>query len=61
MKESLIEKAAAKYGSDLIKIDILNDGLIHKSYKVVYRESPSILLQCINKNIFSNPEKIIEN
>ena len=61
MKESIIEKAAIKYGNDLIKFSTLSEGLIHKTYKVVFKESSPILLQCINKNIFSNPEKIIEN
>ena len=61
MKDSLIEKAAIKYGKDLLKIDALNEGLIHKTYKVVYQETPPILLQCINKNIFSEPKNIIEN
>ena len=58
MKASLVENAALKYGSDLIKIIPLSDGLIHKTYKIVYKESPSILLQCINKMIFGKPEKI---
>jgi|SRR5688572_26185640 len=61
MKESLVEKAAIKYGRDLVKIDIVGEGLIHKTYKVIFRDNPPILLQCINKNIFSAPEKIIQN
>ena len=61
MKESIIEKAAIKYGKDLLKIAALKEGLIHNTYKVVYREDREILLQCVNENIFGEPEKIIEN
>jgi len=61
MKESTIEKAAINYGKDLVKINTLSEGLIHKTYKVTYKETATVLLQCINKNIFSEPEKIIEN
>lgn len=61
MKENLIEKAAGKYGKGLKKISALSEGLIHKTYKVAFEDGDSILLQCVNNNIFRQPENMIEN
>ena len=61
MNESLIETVGCQYGKELSEIKIIAEGLIHKTYKLSFKKSAPVLLQCINKNIFKQPEKIIQN
>jgi Ser/Thr protein kinase RdoA (MazF antagonist) len=61
MKDSLIKEAAAQYGNGLAKIEVINEGLIHNTYKLSFKENPPVLLQHINTTVFQQPEKIIQN
>jgi Phosphotransferase enzyme family len=61
MKESKIEEAAAQFGKGIATINILGNGLINRTYKIDFTESPSIVLQCINQTTFPQPENIIAN
>jgi hypothetical protein len=61
MKESIIEKAAVQFGKGNATYYPLGNGLINRTYKVDYVESPSVVLQCINQTTFPQPENIINN
>lgn len=61
MKESIIEKAAVQFGKGNATYNPLGNGLINRTYKVDYAESPSVVLQCINQTTFPQPENIINN
>src|SRR5450432_901009 len=61
MNESAIEKAAVQFGKGTPVITILGNGLINRTYKTAFPESPSIVLQCINQTTFPQPENIINN
>lgn len=56
-----IEKAAVQFGKGAPAIKPLGNGLINRTYKVDFSESPSIVLQCINQTTFPQPENIINN
>lgn len=58
----MVLKAAAQFGSGNIDYHSLGEGLIHRTYKVNYSTSAeSLVLQCINQQIFPDPENIINN
>ena len=61
MRENHIRTAAVQYGKDISEIAVITQGLIHHSYKVSYKDGPTILLQYINENVFRQPEQLIEN
>ena len=62
MKEDIIQKAAAQFGSGNIIIESISAGLIHRTFKVQFDSYPqAIVLQCINQRTFSLPENIIQN
>lgn len=61
MNDSSIKQAAEHFGIGEPIITVLGDGLIHKTYKVAYSGSPTIVLQGINTNNFPEPENIIHN
>ena len=62
MKEASILKAAAQFGTGDIIQSALGDGLIHRTYNVLYvRSGRRIVLQCINQKTFPQPENIIRN
>jgi len=61
MKESIIEKAAIQFGIGTPATKPLGNGLINRTYKVDFAESPSVVLQCINQTTFPQPENIINN
>ena len=61
MKESIVEKAAIQFGKGIPVSVPLGNGLINRTYKVDFTESPSIVLQCINQATFPQPENIINN
>lgn len=57
----VVEKASVQFGKGVPTIVPLGSGLIHRTYKVDFTESPSIVLQCINRATFPYPENIIHN
>lgn len=61
MHNQTAEKAAVQFGKGIPSIASLGEGLIHRTYKVNFTESNSIVLQCINQTTFSQPENIINN
>jgi len=62
MKEVTIQKAAVQFGQGEPTIELLGEGLIHRSYKVSFKPNGSmIVLQCINQSTFPQPENIISN
>lgn len=61
MESSIIEKAAVQFGKGVPVASGLGNGLINRTYKVDFSESPSIVLQCINQTTFPQPENIINN
>ncbi|MBS1564441.1 MAG: phosphotransferase, partial [Bacteroidetes bacterium] len=61
MDITLIQKAAAQFCSGAPAIEQLGQGLIHKTYKVHYPAGDTIILQSLNKSVFSRPEDIIYN
>ena len=61
MKESIIEKAAVQFGKGTPTSKPLGNGLINRTYKVDFIETPPIVLQCINQTTFPQPENIINN
>ncbi len=61
MNAFIIEKAAVQFGKGIPAISSLGNGLINRTYKVDFTESPSIVLQCINQTTFPQPENIINN
>ena len=62
MKEDIIQKAAAQFGTGNILIETISAGLIHRTFKVQFESYPhAIILQCINQRTFSLPENIIRN
>jgi thiamine kinase-like enzyme len=44
-----------------ITVERIGGGLINHSYRISCQHKPSLLLQQINKNVFSNPEDVQEN
>lgn len=44
-----------------IKAEPVNGGLINHTYKVNYEQQPGILLQQINKKVFSDPSQVQDN
>jgi hypothetical protein len=56
-----VQKAAAQFGQGLPEITLLGNGLIHRTYKVVYPGAGAAVLQCINRTTFKQPENIIAN
>lgn len=62
MKEQFIQKAAAQFGTGQFSIEPLGDGLIHRTYKIIYTGSSlPIVLQCLNQTTFPQPENIVNN
>ncbi|MFT3935354.1 MAG: phosphotransferase [Chitinophagaceae bacterium] len=61
MEMAAIEKAAVQFGNGDCKIQVLGNGLINRTYKADFTNSPSIILQCINRVTFPQPENIINN
>lgn len=55
--------AAVKFGleGNILKTEKLNSGHINQTYKIVYSENESYILQRINKSVFREPEKIMFN
>ena len=56
-----VAKAAAQFGKGLVAVAPLGNGLINRTYKADFTDSPSIVLQCINQTTFPQPENIIYN
>jgi len=54
-------KAASHYGPGDPELSILGAGLIHRTYKVIFKDHSQIVLQCLNQNVFPQPESIIRN
>lgn len=59
--ESQVKIVANYFGPDATSIESLTEGLIHKTYKVVFADGSTIILQQVNTSVFTNPKKIIEN
>ena len=59
--ESQVKIVANYFGPDATSIESLTEGLIHKTYKVVFADSSTIILQQINTSVFADPKKVIEN
>jgi Phosphotransferase enzyme family len=55
------EKAAVQFGKGIPTLTPLGNGLINRTYKADFTESPAIVLQCINQSAFPQPENIINN
>ncbi len=60
MERQVID-AAKYFGYELVFVESLTEGLIHKTYKVSSSGNRTIILQQVNTNVFNNPEKIIKN
>jgi len=63
VKQELVQKAAEEFigSANEIKIEQLGNGLINHTYKIANALKNKLVLQAINKNIFSKPEDIISN
>jgi hypothetical protein len=61
MKETILQKAAIQFGKGEAVVEPLGHGLIHRTYRVKFAASDTIVLQCINQAIFKQPENIIQN
>jgi len=61
MMEASTSSAAAQFGTGIPGIQPLGHGLINRTYKIDYTESPPVVLQCINQSTFPQPENIINN
>ncbi len=61
MNPTTIINAAAQFGEGSPTIEPLGQGLIHHTYKVSYPAGRNIVLQCINRAVFSQPENILYN
>jgi Phosphotransferase enzyme family len=62
MKQQTIQKAAVQFGHGEPQIESLGEGLIHRTYKVIFPGNDvAIALQCINQTMFRQPENIINN
>ncbi len=61
MNDTIIQKAAAQFGTGVPAVASLGEGLIHRTYKVNYTGSEPVVLQCINRATFKQPENIINN
>ena len=61
MRELTIDKAAVQFGKGTPSCKALGNGLINRTYRVDFTDSPSIVLQCINQTTFPQPENIINN
>jgi hypothetical protein len=60
---AIIFEAANQFGIDVVDgVDVIGDGLIHQTYKVVSaNKEGTLVLQQINTRIFSEPNKLVEN
>jgi Ser/Thr protein kinase RdoA (MazF antagonist) len=56
-----LQKAAAQFGKGVPTIATIGNGLIHRTYKVTYPDNKAVILQCINRANFKQPENIIAN
>ena len=64
MEEGIVLHAATQFGTGTSHITILADGLIHQTFKVTYEGAAAaspLVLQCINRNTFQQPEAIVHN
>jgi len=64
MNEVIIQTAARHFGKGEPQVALLGNGLIHRTYKVVFTgegHSEPIVLQSINRHMFKQPENIIHN
>lgn len=57
----MVQKAAGQYGTGIISIEALGEGLINRTFQVKYQNQSTVVLQCINQNTFPQPENIIAN
>lgn len=48
-------------GSNILKVEKINSGHINNTYKIIYSESESYILQKLNKKVFKDPRKIMFN
>lgn len=46
---------------DISDIKLINSGHINSTYKIIYSDGKSYILQRINKSVFKSPEKIMSN
>ena len=61
MEKTIVEKAAVQFGKGFPTVHPLGNGLINRTYKADFGDSPSVVLQCINQGTFPQPENIINN
>ena len=62
MELAIIERAASHFGQGKPAIEVLGEGLIHRTYKVSFAGNDQpIVLQSINRTTFKQPENIIHN
>jgi hypothetical protein len=61
MNDSILQKAASRFGPGEPSIEPFGTGLINHSYKVGFSDGTTVMLQCINQATFSQPENIINN
>ena len=48
-------------GSNILRIERINSGLINKTYKIIYSDNESYILQKVNKKAIKNPKEIMFN
>lgn len=62
MEVTTVKHAALQFGHGEPVVELLGQGLIHKTYKVSFSgNSRPIVLQSINRSTFKHPENIIHN
>ena len=61
MNPTTLLSAAVRFGEGSPVIEPLGQGLINHTYKVSYPAGKSIVLQCINRAVFRQPENILYN
>ncbi|WP_337403232.1 phosphotransferase [Porcipelethomonas sp.] len=48
-------------GSNILRIERINSGHINKTYKIIYSDNESYILQKVNKKAIKNPKEIMFN
>ncbi|HEU5291812.1 MAG TPA: aminoglycoside phosphotransferase family protein [Cyclobacteriaceae bacterium] len=61
MMDAQVKEVAKHFGFNPVSIESLTEGLIHKTYKVVFEDGRIIILQQINTTVFTEPKKITRN
>ncbi|MBE7173282.1 MAG: phosphotransferase [Williamsia sp.] len=62
MNDNIVLKAAAQFGHGIPVVEKLGNGLINRTYKILFTDDADpLVLQCLNQRVFSRPENVILN